>query len=314
MGGNALKEINCVRVSKEIYKRIKEDVINRLKDKIKIMEIYEVPNKEDFGDLDLLVNEYVFEIVKEEFKPISYKINGNVLSFSYELEEKDKYFQIDLIRMDNMEMGQFYFSYGDVGSIIGRIVNYNKMKFGQNGIWINYKDDNIILSDNRRDICEYIGLEYKKWEDGFKKEEDIYEWIIGSKYFNKIYFEEEYFNYRYKDRLKDRKMFVNFIKYIEKIENNNIKLHNIEDHINYFNKWDKIKEVDEKERINKIIQDKYSGKIFMKYLDAKMINKFKIEFKKYIETKEEFNKWIERESKERIEEEIREYILNYKSV
>jgi hypothetical protein len=141
MGGNALKNVNCVRVNANIYNTIKSTVLVKLQNFIPIFEfvpIIETPEKETFGDLDLLYetkeNQNIYNIVNEIFAPKEMIRNGNVISFSFPLGKPDDgYFQIDLIKVSNIEMAQFYFGYGDIGNIIGFIAKRNHLTFGQEG-------------------------------------------------------------------------------------------------------------------------------------------------------------------------------------
>ena len=53
-------------------------------------------------------------------------------------------------------------------------------------MWLNYKNNKIILLDNPKEICDFLELDYNKWEYGFNDMFDIFNWIINCKYFNKI--------------------------------------------------------------------------------------------------------------------------------
>jgi hypothetical protein len=147
-----------------------------------------MPEKETFGDLDLMYkykdNINIRNIVNELFSPIEIVSNGDILSFSYKINEID-YFQIDLIKVMNIDMAQFYYGYSDCGLIIGNMLKKNNLIFGQNGLWIIYENYKIILSDNPQEICNFIQLDYDKWKNGFENKKEVFNWIIKCKYFNK---------------------------------------------------------------------------------------------------------------------------------
>ena len=116
MGGNALKSVNCVRVNLEAYNLIKTKVISLLLTfNSSVVSVLEQPEKESFGDLDLLYNvndKHMIDVVNDLFQPKEMVQNWNVISFSFPITIDTEYFQIDLIKITkNIEMAQFYFGY-----------------------------------------------------------------------------------------------------------------------------------------------------------------------------------------------------------
>lgn len=311
MGGHALKDIKCTRVLKEKYLLIKNDVINKIKDKLKYEEVIETPNKKDFGDLDLLIQTTpnLFNIIKETFNPKSHFVNGNAISFSYQLDN-DEYFQIDFIQVDNLKIAQFYFSYGDLGGILGRMVHPFNMRLGFNGLFVNYEYENIIICNEPKLICDYLTLNYEKWSFGFNNITEIYEWIVESNFFDKSYFIK--LNSKARMQEKSRPMYLDFITFTETIEKDKVEpIDDIMVHIKFFNKMKEIEEIDKQIKIRKIRQEKFSGLIFQKYVDKKLINKKKEEFKEYIQTNHNFDEWLDETNIDCIENEIKNFVLNY---
>lgn len=281
MGGNALKKVNTSRINLKTYNTIKMDLKEKLSNKLNIEFIIDVPNKIDFGDIDVLylknnqIN--IRNLIKEIYNPEEIVINGDICSFSYKIisNEKTTYFQVDLIGSSDLVMSQFYFSYGDIGGIIGRISQYIGLKFGFAGLWVccnsktiqnflkkkendelknflnndlelilNGQYENIILTTNPIVICEYLNLDWNIWLNGFDSLEKIFEWITKSKYFNQNSFRAMCHEHR--KRSYKRPMYIKFLEYIFKnepkfiIENgNSIKYSNINlqlESIEYFNK------------------------------------------------------------------------------
>lgn len=315
MGGNALK-VNCIRINKDLYLKIKLDCISKLKDFINIHQIYELADKLDFGDLDLLYlsdpNINILNIVQNIFNPIDYNINGDVLSFSYEIN-KDQYFQIDLIKTSNINISIFYFSYGDIGNILGRIVKKYELTLGIDGLWITYENERIMLSEDPKEICIFLGLDYNVWLNGFNKREEFFDWIIKSKYFDSDFFKLDNLNNTYKHRYITRPTFKDFVNYVKdlNIKSSEIKL-KIEDYILMFNKIKEKEKIDHKIKILRLYQTKFSGSIFLNFVDPKEINKYKDAFKKYISEKEDFNNWLIINNQEFINQSIQNFILNNK--
>jgi hypothetical protein len=318
MGGKALKNVKCVRIDRRSYETIKNEVISKLSKYIKVESLIELPDKESFGDIDLLYeenSENVLEIVKKEFNPKDIFINGPYLSFSYYLKE-DEYFQIDLIKTENIIIAKFYLSYGDLGSIIGIMVKKNNLSFGHDGLSVIYEDEKIILLEDQEKISNFLELDYKKYEEGFKTTEEIYKWVLECKFFDKEYFELKNLNSNKNHAYKIRPFFKEFCDYVKNLEikNENIDKISVNEYINLFDKNKEKEEIDKKIEIRKLNQEKYSGLIFMEFLDNKKnINKYKQEFKEKISLNYNFNEWLKNNEIEYIKLKIKEFIIDKQS-
>ena len=132
MGGHALKKVIASRINLIEYNKVKLDLAEKFQNLLDIKFVIDVPNKQDFGDIDVLYSLEssdlidIISLIKKLFNPIEIVPNGPILSFSYSVINtndnsiaSEKYFQVDLIYCKNIEMGKFYFSYGDLGGIIG---------------------------------------------------------------------------------------------------------------------------------------------------------------------------------------------------
>jgi len=87
----------------------------------------------------------------------------------------------------------------------------NDLTFGAEGLWINYENNKIMLSSQPQEICNFIGLDYSKWKNGFNSIIDVFNWIIQCKYFNKIYFNSDNFNDVYRKNHETRPNFKLFV-------------------------------------------------------------------------------------------------------
>lgn len=313
MGGKALKNVKCVRIDIQSYTNIKNEIISKLVKYFNVESLIELPEKDSFGDIDLLYeynHENVIEIIKKEFNPKDMFINGPYISFSYYLQN-DEYFQIDLIKTENIRISKFYLSYGDLGSIIGVMVKNNNLSFGHNGLSVIYEDEKIILIDDPEKISKFLELEYKKYEEGFKTKKEIYKWVLECKFFKKEYFELKNLNSNKNHAYKVRPFFKDFCDYVKKLnpKNKNINKISVNEYINLFEKNKEKEEIDKKIEIRKLNQEKYSGLIFMEFLDNnKNINKYKQEFKEKISINYNFNEWLKNNDIEFIKLKIKEFI------
>lgn len=115
------------------------------------------------------------------------------------------FFQVDLIRVQSkqhLETARFYFSYSDVGSIIGRMTNYYALKFGEEGLWCELLEHTayngerkfdvrrnlgrVVLSRDAREICDFLGLSFDFWRLGIPQlttvedHRHIFDWMLSS--------------------------------------------------------------------------------------------------------------------------------------
>lgn len=262
MGGHALKKVEATRIDLCTYSNVKLDLKEKFGNTLNVEFLIEVPNKMDFGDIDVLylANSQIdiCQLIEQIYNPVEIVSNGDVCSFAYPIisNGETKYFQVDLIRCVNLEMSRFYFSYGDLGGILGRIAQHIGLKFGSQGLWLCPKSEtvskfvdleqnedlkknlinnlllnnlemssiknaqytNIILTTKPKVICEYFDLDWTIWTNGFSSKDKIFEWICESKYFNLNTFRA--MSYEHRHRANKRPMYQEFIQYILK---NNLK-------------------------------------------------------------------------------------------
>jgi len=250
MGGNALN-FKTRRVNKDeyflLYGEIKEKlnsltffkVHSGLNPKIlKTVQMDLLPaytDKEDYGDMDILCTDELFprennnrQLLKNELHRLfNYKdiyCNTDVWSFDY------KDFQIDLIfmRLKNYYTALTYYSYNDLGNLMGRVANKMGVKYGHEGLRKKlYSEDRsrplleINLTQDNAKIFDFLGYDYSLWQKGFKKLEDIFEFAVSTKYFTKDLFRLENLDHENRTRNRKRKTYMSFLEWLDKkaIEN-----------------------------------------------------------------------------------------------
>jgi len=313
MGGKALKNTNCVRVNKQLYEKIKEEVLSKLLIYLHIDVVPEAPEKETYGDIDFiyksdpLIN--IQKIVCDEFRPKEIFINGDCLSFAYQINETD-YFQIDLIKINvNFLMAKFYFSYGDLGNILGRMTKKHDLTLGHEGVWTMYQMERIMIFTEPEQVCKFLNLNYKQWVEGFKTCNELFKWYTTCKYFEKSLFNADNLNYYYKHRANTRPQFKQFMNYIDNLDHIKATENKYTpiDYINIFNKIKEKEEIDKKIEIQKLHHEKFSGMIFLLYVEPKKVNEYKNKFKDYISNHFDFNEWLRNNDILFINNKIREF-------
>jgi hypothetical protein len=250
MGGNLLKTWNLPekRIPTDDYNRIQDEICTKFKQDLScnrpvnglcILVAPSIRNKETHGDLDIIIGKFEdpdiemcyggekdFGVyLQREFGYKPFK-NSNVYSFPYQGFQLDVTFH----PMNDFYMAYDYSSWGDLGNIMGRVFHKMGLHFGHSGLsfWIRQGlfDNNLQWSDSdhiydktvltrcMREICEIGGFDYDRWSKGFDTEQDVFDFVVDSKYFNKELFALENLNHTKRTRNRKRGMYMRFVEYV----------------------------------------------------------------------------------------------------
>lgn len=255
MGGNALKTVETVRLSKKHAMQVWSTlriVLNAvlLETNIQDSQIRAVKSyteKHEFGDLDILIpvsylqqhgkvkvlqqiavlygnvpmvdNGTVFTLdeVKLGKRVLSVK---DVLSIGWPIQ--DKWFQVDIIPIEDeiFDFAENYFAFNDLGNLIGRIAHKFGLKFGHDGLWLPVRDtDNQVrqvkVSNDWEKSLTFLGFDCNKYAQGFDTLNDIFEFVVDSKYFQREIYPLEALNHKQRIRDRKRKTYNEFLKYLD---------------------------------------------------------------------------------------------------
>ena len=307
MGGKVMKKygVETERKSTQEHKRIEKELIpiisNMFNTEVKIVEFYR--NKETHGDCDLLILNHgnlgnISKKLEEKFGIVH--ANGNVYSFVY-----DKY-QIDIIPQPtkNWETAKVFFDWDPSGNLMGKIAHKFGLKYGLQGLVYPFRtfsgrlSRDIVISKDNRKIFKFFDLDYDKYLKGFDNLEEIFEFIIDSKYFNPNNFLMENLNSIDRKRNKKRSTYKGFLDYINlknfdkdssfKFNKDKSSYHRMINEYfpesNFLEMLDELKKEDDR---NKRISEKFNGNIVMEItgLKGKELGNFIHKFKQYIEDK-----------------------------
>jgi hypothetical protein len=239
MGGNALKNTPVQRVVNLLHERVQSEMRKKLECFVDEVEILiEKPGKIDHGDVDILYKPSEFqplsmiEFVHSTFAPLEMVVSGPVLSFSYNTELLDPeavshaFVQVDLIEVENMNMSKFYFSYGDLGKILGCMTRHYGIRFGAAGLYLSVsplvlasynptilKNEvvKVTLSQSPEEICAFLGLNFERW-GSFTSEVEIFEWVMQSPLYNVSIFANNG-NRAHRQQVQHRAMYQHFLEY-----------------------------------------------------------------------------------------------------
>lgn len=222
MGGSALSFAKVRRHDREEFLQKLDQVVLVLAE---MFQYFEVPkwirNKQSFGDLDIVVvgesSQVSNETLIQRFCCQEIVRNGPVISFDY------NELQVDLILVDSkvFRSSVDYYSWGDCGNLIGRIARHvhRDLKFGHDGLSFVLRDETnnhiiqtIPLTNNIGITLQILGFG-PEWFDGFDGEEDVFQYVMDSDYFDPTIFFLH--NRNHVDRVRDRKrkMYNSAIKY-----------------------------------------------------------------------------------------------------
>ena len=229
MGGNALKHTVTRRYDADEYFETIKRVISEMVfptaidsfRRINVLPAYR--NKESFGDMDVLIETYPGDnidwakLIQESYQPNEIVRNSNCYSFNF------RQLQVDFILTpcQEYETAYAYYSWNDLGNLMGRVAKKLGFKYGHVGLSYKVRRNNsihsvfneIVVSRNQRAIFEFLDYDYDRFLKGFDTLEDIFTFAASSKYFNKNIYLLENRNHVSRTRDKKRMVYNEFLKW-----------------------------------------------------------------------------------------------------
>lgn len=238
MGGNALKSlgIETRRMDAPEFHHVSAEIIKAFSLAFPGVRVEAIPayrSKSDFGDLDLMIEKASFDAAggvealeewsaRTGFSRGSHR-NDTVTSVewrSYPGEEKG--LQVDFITApaDEFDSALAYFSYNDLGNLMGRIAHKMGMVYGHQGLIFPMRHnthafDNLVVSRDMERSMDFLGYDPSRFRAGFENLEDIYQFIVSSHYFNRDIYLLENRNHVSRTRDRKRKTYRGFLEWIE---------------------------------------------------------------------------------------------------
>lgn len=221
MGGNAIE--NTRRLLADQYRELEAEVVEKLG--TIYPELHPLPyyrQKPDFGDLDIVVpkpklERKDFEAFLKELGSRQAVYNSDNISFEYQD------FQVDLIFVEpeQVQSAIFYYAYNDLNNLVGRIAHKLGLKFGWDGL--NYqirtesghRAESLLLSRDPAAIYQFLGYDYRRWQQGFDSLEEIFEFVISSEFFNPEIYDDENLNHINRTRNRKRKTYSSFLEWLK---------------------------------------------------------------------------------------------------
>lgn len=225
MGGNALKSIQTHRLDAGQYHALVPKVLEIIRsvvgDKRPLCAIEAYRQKLDFGDMDVLMAsdglcaDYK-DLLEKAFKSREVYRNGNVTSFDFEG------FQIDLIAIpdEKFDYANAYFSWNDLGNLVGRIAHKMGLKHGFEGLYFPLRASSthliaeVAITLDVNHALTFMGYDPVRFAQGFDTLEDIFKFTASTPYFNPAIYLFENVNAASRIRDIKRKTYTTFLKWL----------------------------------------------------------------------------------------------------
>lgn len=198
MGGHALHTVDTVRLGRAAYQSLAARVVVQLSalwPECYPCAVRSLPDKADFGDLDVLVVRSglpadVASSLREAFGATEVVHNGDVWSFDY------AGFQVDLVtvRVEDRASAVDYFAWGDAGNLLGRVAKKLGFTFGFDGLSYKLRDGSRLLfrvpvSHDVPAVFAFLGYDapgsdYAAYEAGFDSRASLFRFVASSRYFD----------------------------------------------------------------------------------------------------------------------------------
>lgn len=237
MGGSALN-VPTKRLSAADYHSLAAQLsvqISQALDGAQVVVIPAYREKSDFGDLDLIVEaEKIQAAGGKEFlvdwtarhthaRDVYCEKNSTVFSFDYRpSSEAVEGFQVDLLMTPRaeIEVATAYFSYNDLGNLVGRTAHKMGFTHGHRGLLYpvrdgNYLFDTLVISQKLDEILPFLGYDPAPFRAGFDTLEDIFRYTVSTPYFNRDSFLLENRNHTSRTRDRKRPTYRKFLEWID---------------------------------------------------------------------------------------------------
>lgn len=236
MGGHALKNVATQRLSRADFDRVAHHVVAVLRASFPQAQVQVIPaygEKADFGDLDVLVSSEGLQadgggdalkaLVTTAFHARELVKNGNVLSFDHrDTTDQTVGFQVDVITMPDAEyaFALNYFSFNDLGNLIGRTAHKAGLSFGHDGLWYPLRDGDylfrhVLVTRDFDAALSFLGYDPVRFHQGFARLDEVFAYVGGSAYFNRDIFLLENRSYKARVRDRKRKTYMEFLDWAE---------------------------------------------------------------------------------------------------
>lgn len=229
MGGNLLKGKRILSIEYPTYLKnvcsILNDILIPLN--MSINTIPHIKEKEDHGDIDIVIG-YETAI---DYVSIYEALNNkqNITNVTINSSNKSIHFlyngvQVDLIFIQNksVDYAVNYFSYNDLGNLLGIMCKRLGFKHGHLGLSFNLMYNTTVieeyyLTNDFYSFLNILGLKIQTFKDGFDTYKEMFNYVLSSPYFNCSIYQYSNLNHVNRTRDRKRKTYNMFLDYMSSI-------------------------------------------------------------------------------------------------
>lgn len=191
-------------------------------------------NKESFGDADFIFSgragdwEKFIKNVGDFVPEFTGDVNQNGSVFSVGVQLPTGIFQVDFIyagaNAESARIMKVYFSYNDLGNLMGRIAHRTGLRWGQDGLSYVLRSPenkdrvlgeyNLTRATSLETSFSLMGYEWQRWRQGFNRLEDVFEYVASSRYFSPEIFLLHNRNAISRARDAKRKTYSDFLEWV----------------------------------------------------------------------------------------------------
>lgn len=231
MGGNAIKNFGTsCRISNKEFESLSLEMVALVSNEKK--QAYVIPsyrNKQDHGDMDLIVGSSFWEAqsrkdIEKKLGAIGHVRNGEATSYAVPIDTR--LFQVDIISVPDgsLDFAYNYFSYNDLGNLIGRVAHRAGFKLGHHGMSFILRDPSnsdhvfgeVVLTKDWASALEFFGYDPDRYFNGFDDLEDIFKFAMSTPIATKEIYLLENLNNTSRTRDRKRKTYKKFLEWLER--------------------------------------------------------------------------------------------------
>ena len=239
MGGKALKNPSP-RMEASAYHAFAGRTLARLRESVPGARFEVIPaygRKASFGDMDIVVDWGSEEVDARQRRDLAMKVlnptevvtNHDVTSIGVASDGCSAPFQLDLITApaETFDFTLAYFSFNDLGNLLGRVAHMAGFKLGHQGLRYvtrNPRQSHHVIAetvvtlewDQALDFLGYDPAAYRRGaEGGFQSLEDIFGFVVSSRYFYAWSYLPENMNHAARVRDAKRPTYAAFLRWLD---------------------------------------------------------------------------------------------------
>lgn len=226
--------LNVPRMPTDIYKSMVAEIQSKLFTIFRNVVVpREAPGKVDHGDIDFLVEGTLIpwtpDSIKKTIGATHFITNGVVYSYAVPYPDApDRHVQVDIETCpgdgtpDSKELFEwtmFMKSDSDLLQILGICHRSLGLTCNDKGLHLSVveiepydkKKALIFLTRNPREVLDFYGLDYAKYEAGFASETELFQWVSSGRFFARSIFEGRKEKANDRARMKKRPLFRRFV-------------------------------------------------------------------------------------------------------